>query len=199
MLEPRTPKLYEVHHATTSPIAFEAFGRSPRCSPSRAASADDEPSGAWPARGARQAAAGTIKGILDTSLDRVSGKSALAQAIRYALSRWKALTRYITDGRLEMSNNAAERAMKPPCLGGKTTCSVAPTPVDSAPPASTPSSKLLRCAASIRRPIWLMSSIASLITRSVRSTLCSHGAGQNSARQVAATNQKPRPTADAHI
>ena len=50
----------------------------------------------------------------------------------------------------------------------------------------------------LSRPIWLMSSIASLITRSVRSTLCSHGAGQNSARQVAATNQKPRPTADAH-
>jgi transposase len=60
-----------------------------------------------------------LKAFLDTSLNRVSGKSALAQAIRYALSRWKALTRYITDGRLEMSNNAAERAMKPPVLGRK--------------------------------------------------------------------------------
>ena len=45
--------------------------------------------------------------------------SALAQAIRYARSRWQALTRYVTDGRLEMSNNAAERAMKPPVLGRK--------------------------------------------------------------------------------
>jgi hypothetical protein len=35
-----------------------------------------------------------IKAFLDTSLNRVSGKSALAQAIRYAPSRWKALTRY---------------------------------------------------------------------------------------------------------
>ena len=65
-------------------------------------------------------------------------------------------------------------------------------------PANPRRRALLRCAASIRRPIWPMSSIASLITRSVRSTLCSHGAGQNSARQVAATNQKPRPTANAH-
>ena len=55
-----------------------------------------------------------LKAFLDTSLNRVSGKSALAQAIRYARSRWQALTRYVTDGRLEMSNNAAERAMKPP-------------------------------------------------------------------------------------
>ena len=36
-----------------------------------------------------------------------------------ALTRWQALIRYVTDGRLEMSNNAAERAMKPPVLGRK--------------------------------------------------------------------------------
>ena len=39
--------------------------------------------------------------------------------VHYALSRWKQLSRYITNGRLEMSNNAAERAMKPPVLGRK--------------------------------------------------------------------------------
>jgi transposase len=37
----------------------------------------------------------------------------LAKAIRYSLSRWKSLNRYVTSGRLEMSNNAAERAMSP--------------------------------------------------------------------------------------
>ena len=46
-------------------------------------------------------------------LSQVSGKSKLAQAIRYATSRWTALTRYTTDGRLEMTNNAAERAIRP--------------------------------------------------------------------------------------
>jgi hypothetical protein len=41
----------------------------------------------------------------------------LAKAIRYALSRWQALVRYVGDGRLEMTNNAAERAMRIPVLG----------------------------------------------------------------------------------
>jgi transposase len=35
------------------------------------------------------------------------------------LSRWEALTRFTTDGRLEMSNNAAERAIRPLALGRK--------------------------------------------------------------------------------
>ena len=43
----------------------------------------------------------------------------LAGAIRYATSRWAALTRYVDDGHLEMSNNAAERAIRPIALGRK--------------------------------------------------------------------------------
>ena len=53
------------------------------------------------------------------SLKRISGKSALAEAIRYALTRWNALLRYLADGRLEMTNNAAERGMRAPVLGRK--------------------------------------------------------------------------------
>ena len=60
-----------------------------------------------------------LKRVLDTSLGRISSKSSLAQAIRYATSRWDALSRFITDGRLEMSNNAAERAIRPLALGRK--------------------------------------------------------------------------------
>jgi hypothetical protein len=48
-----------------------------------------------------------------------SGKSTLAGAIRYATARWDALTRFTTDGRLEMTNNAAERAIRPLALGRK--------------------------------------------------------------------------------
>ena len=169
-----------VHHATASPIALEAFeqiaalfaiesGIRGRPSDQRGAAREEH---------ARPLLV-QLKTFLDTSLDRVSGKSALAQAIRYTLSRWQALTRYVTDGRLEMSNNAAERAMKPPSSWeGRTICSAAPTRVDSAPPASTASSRPPRCAASIRRPIWPMSSTASLTTRSAKSTPCSPGDGQ---------------------
>jgi transposase len=44
-------------------------------------------------------------------------KSELAKAIRYALSNWVALTRYCEDGRLEINNNAAERALRGRRLG----------------------------------------------------------------------------------
>ena len=47
----------------------------------------------------------------------VSGKSQLAGAIHYALVRWGALTRYRDDGRLEIDNNSAERAIRPIVLG----------------------------------------------------------------------------------
>jgi hypothetical protein len=52
-------------------------------------------------------------------LPRISGKSELATAIRYALSRWTQLTRYRDDGRLEIDNNAAERAIRTVALGRK--------------------------------------------------------------------------------
>ena len=50
-------------------------------------------------------------------LGRVSRKGELAIAIRYCLNRWNALTRFVDDGRLEMTNNAAERAIRPLTLG----------------------------------------------------------------------------------
>jgi transposase len=43
----------------------------------------------------------------------------LAGAIRYALSRWEALCRYRDDGRAELDNNAAERALRTIALGRK--------------------------------------------------------------------------------
>ena len=60
-----------------------------------------------------------LAAFLDATLPKLSGKSELAGAIRYARSRWQALTRYLTDGRLEISNNAAERAIRPLALGRK--------------------------------------------------------------------------------
>ena len=50
---------------------------------------------------------------------RVSATSELAAAIGYSLTRWAALTRYVDDGRIEMDNNAAERALRGVSLGRK--------------------------------------------------------------------------------
>jgi transposase len=41
------------------------------------------------------------------------------EAIRYALTRWAALTRYRDDGCIEIDNNAAERALRAVALGRK--------------------------------------------------------------------------------
>jgi transposase len=56
---------------------------------------------------------------LNEQLDRVSGRSALAQAIRYALKHWDGLTLFVNDGRLELDTNTVERAIRPVALGRK--------------------------------------------------------------------------------
>jgi len=56
---------------------------------------------------------------LEAQLPRISGKSELAKAIRYALTRIKKLRPYLDHGWLEADNNCAERAMKSVALGRK--------------------------------------------------------------------------------
>jgi transposase len=56
---------------------------------------------------------------LNRTLTGLSRKSDTAAAIRYALSRWRALTRYLNDGSIEMDNSAAERALRTVALGRK--------------------------------------------------------------------------------
>ncbi len=46
-------------------------------------------------------------------------KSSLGKAINYCLSQWDNLTAFMLDGRIEISNNRAERAIKPFVIGRK--------------------------------------------------------------------------------
>jgi transposase len=72
-------------------------------------------------RAHRQARAGPLLEQLHAWLSglllRVSAKSEIAKAIGYMLGRWPALTRYRDDGRIEIDNNAAERALRGVALG----------------------------------------------------------------------------------
>jgi transposase len=52
-------------------------------------------------------------------LTSLSAKSDTAAAIRYSLSRWRALTRYVDDGLIEIDNSSAERALRAVALGRK--------------------------------------------------------------------------------
>jgi transposase len=60
-----------------------------------------------------------MKAWLQQTLQTLSQKSKAAKAIRYALNRWDALWRYCDDGRIEIDNNAAERALRCVALGRK--------------------------------------------------------------------------------
>ena len=56
---------------------------------------------------------------MEKTLRSLSTKSETAGAIRYALSHWRALTRYVDDGKLEIDNNSAERALRAVAIGRK--------------------------------------------------------------------------------
>ena len=60
-----------------------------------------------------------MRNWMEKALRSLSAKSETAGAIRYALSRWRALTRYTGDGLLEIDNSAAERALRAVALGRK--------------------------------------------------------------------------------
>jgi len=61
----------------------------------------------------------SLKHWLEETLGKLSRKSDTAVAVRYALGRWKVLELYCDDGRLEIDNNAAERALRAVVLGRK--------------------------------------------------------------------------------
>ena len=56
---------------------------------------------------------------IEDNIKRIPQKQRLAGAMRYALSRWKALCVYLDDGRVEIDNNIAERAVRPIGIGRK--------------------------------------------------------------------------------
>jgi transposase len=106
--------IYEVYQSTASPLAKEALERIAELFEIEARINGRAPQERLAVR--QQEAVPLLhklESYLNNVLRQISGKSTLAKAIRYALSRWTALTRYTTDGRLEMTNNAVERAIRP--------------------------------------------------------------------------------------
>lgn len=111
-------KFYDVHVATKSPLAAEAIRRI-----GLLYAIEREIRGLLPeARAAvrQQSSAPILDGLrawLLTTLQTVSGKSSLALAIKYTLVRWEAMTRFCSDGRIELDNNSAERSIRAIVLG----------------------------------------------------------------------------------
>jgi len=113
-------KFYDIAQAVGSPIASEALARIAAPYEIEAALRGRPPD---QRRTERRARAGPLldrmHGWLSAQLTQLSSRSVLAAVIKYALARWPALVRYRDDGRLEIDNNAAERALRAVALGRK--------------------------------------------------------------------------------
>jgi transposase len=113
-------KFFDLHAATASPVALEALVRIRVLY-----QIEEDIRGQTPAqrKAERQTRAipllEDLQQWLRETARKTSRKSDLAAAIGYTLSRWTALTRYCQDGRLEIDNNAAERALRAVALGRK--------------------------------------------------------------------------------
>ncbi len=113
-------KFFDVHAATRSPLAHEALQRIAGFYAVEASIRGQVAEVRLKVRQAQSAPLfDAMKLWLEQTQTRIPGKSDLAGAIRYALSRWNALTLVLRDGRACIDNNAAERAMRPMTLGRK--------------------------------------------------------------------------------
>jgi hypothetical protein len=111
---------YDLEHAHSSPVAREALAKI-----GALYGIEEEIRGKPPdeRRVVRQVRSkpllDSLREWFETTLSKLSRKSDTTAAIRYALSRWDALTRYIEDGHIEIDNNAAERSLRGVALGRK--------------------------------------------------------------------------------
>lgn len=113
-------KFGDIHRSQRSPIAEEALGRI-----AQLYAVEKEAGGSPPDRRAELRRAHGIPVFDDLErwlamqLATISGKSPLASAIRYALTRMERLRPYLDNGILELDNDAAERGMRVIALGRK--------------------------------------------------------------------------------
>jgi transposase len=113
-------KFYDFHEATGSPIAAEALRRIAEIYAIEARIRGRPPD---QRRHIRQTETkpllDAMKTWLEQELGRVSAKSKLADAIRYALRHWQGLSLFLEDGRVEVDSNTVERTIRPIKLGRK--------------------------------------------------------------------------------
>lgn len=113
-------KFYDLHVAHNSPVATEALRRIGELYAVEADIRGQQPEERRRVRNERsRPLLESLKQWLEETLGKLSKKSETAQAVRYALGRWDSLLCYVDDGRLEIDNNAAERALRVVALGRK--------------------------------------------------------------------------------
>ena len=111
---------YDCHQATKSPIAFEALQQIGRLCAVEAQIRGRPPEERLVARREHsRPIVDALKTWLSAQLERISGKSSLAEAIRYALRHWDGLGLFLDDGRVELDTNVVERTIRPIALAAR--------------------------------------------------------------------------------
>jgi transposase len=100
----------------------------------------------------RSMAKPALKPWLELTRTQVPDKRPMAKAIHYALSNWEALTRYVEDGRLNIDNLPAERALCAVAVGRKNWMMIGNERGGNAAPCSTRWSRRAKRSTSCRRP-----------------------------------------------
>mgnify|MGYP000892265335 FL=1 len=113
-------KLIDITRAGTAPIAEEGLRLIRELYAIEADIRGMHPDGRLAARQERSApAAALIKEWLDHHRTRVSAKAPLGEALSYIAKYWAGLELFLTDGRIELDNNAVERTIRPIALNRK--------------------------------------------------------------------------------
>ena len=113
-------KFYDLMEAHHSPIATEAVERIAALYAIEKVIRGRSPDERREVRNSRaRPLLKSMRTWLETSLAKLSRKSDTTAAIHYALARWDAFVRYCDDGRIEIDNSAAERALRAVALGRK--------------------------------------------------------------------------------
>jgi hypothetical protein len=113
-------KFYDLAQAHGSPIALETLQRIGELYAIESEIRGRPPNERQQVRQARaRPLLDSLHSWFETSLAKLSRKSDTTAAVKYALVLWDALVRYCDDGRLEIDNNAAERALRAVALGRK--------------------------------------------------------------------------------
>ena len=111
---------YDCHQATASPIAFEALQQIGRLYTVEAQIRGRPAEARLAARHEHsRPIVDALRIWLPAQLERISGKSSLAEAIRYALRHMDGLGLFLDDGRVELDTNTVERSIRPIALGKK--------------------------------------------------------------------------------
>ncbi|AUX78924.1 IS66 family transposase [Sinorhizobium fredii] len=113
-------KFHELYASESSKVATETVERMAKLWQVEETVRGQSPDARVAARQQTSAAIVTdLFALRQKSVPRVSGKSKLAEALRYPISRRAIFERFLSDGRIELDSNTVERAIRPQAIRRK--------------------------------------------------------------------------------